>query len=349
MDFLHRLLNLIAPIVTLNALFFLTPLYCVFKVLCYINRSISKEDVTGKVVLIVGASSGIGEHIAYEYARRGSYLVLAARREKSLRDVAETAKLLGAPEAIAIPTDVSDIDDCKRLIDETIKRFGRLNHLVNCAGVTPMCMVEEITDITSFTSVMDTNFWGYVYMTYLSIPYLRKTKGKIIVIASSASWMPAPRMSFYNASKAAVVSFYESLRLELGSDVGITIVTPGLTESEMSQGKIMNKDGEMVVDQDMRDAEMSIVPIELATASAMAVVDGGCRGDVYLSEPKWIQTTAYWVVFFPEMVEWVNRWFLWVKVGASPLDAPSKKLLDVPGLRHLAQPDSVRSPEIKKG
>lgn len=65
------------------------------------------------------------KHIAYEYARRGSYLVLAARREKSLRDVAETAKLLGAPEAIAIPTDVSDIDDCKRLIDETIKRFGR--------------------------------------------------------------------------------------------------------------------------------------------------------------------------------------------------------------------------------
>ncbi|KAI3499602.1 hypothetical protein L1887_35405 [Cichorium endivia] len=349
MDFVHSLLNLVAPIVTLPALFFLTPVYCVFKVLWYINRSISKEDVAGKVVLIVGASSGIGEHVAYEYARRGACLVLAARREKSLREVADTAKLLGAPEAIVIPTDVSKIDDCKRLIKETINHFGQLNHLVNCAGVTPMCMLEETTDITSFTSVMDINFWGYVYMTYLSIPHLRKSKGKIIVIASSASWMPAPRMSFYNASKAAVVSFYESLRLELGSDVGITIVTPGLTESEMSQGKIMNEDGEIVVDQDMRDAEMSIVPIELSTASARAVVDGACRGDVYIAEPKWVQTTAYWVVFFPEMVEWVNRWFLGVKPGASPSDALSKKLLDLPGMRHVAEPDSVRSSKIKEG
>ncbi|KAI3766028.1 hypothetical protein L2E82_16076 [Cichorium intybus] len=324
MDFVHSLLNLVAPIVTLPALFFLTPVYCVFKVLWYINRSISKEDVAGKVVLIVGASSGIGEHVAYEYARRGACLVLAARREKSLREVADTAKLLGAPEAIVIPTDVSKIDE--------------LNHLVNCAGVTPMCMLEETTDITNFTSVMDINFWGYVYMTYLSIPHLRKSKGKIIVIASSASWMPAPRMSFYNASKAAVVSFYESLRRELGSDVGITIVTPGLTESEMSQGKIMNKDGEIVVDQDMRDAEMSIMPIELTTASARAVVDGACRA-----------TTAYWVVFFPEIVEWVNRWFLGVKPGASPSDALSKKLLDLPGMRHVAQPDSVRSSKIKEG
>ncbi|KAL4584747.1 hypothetical protein LXL04_009356 [Taraxacum kok-saghyz] len=198
MDFFHRFLNFVAPIATLSALFFVTPLYCAFKLLSYIDRSISKEDVAGKVVLIVGASSGIGEHIAYEYARRGACSVLAARREKSLREVSATAKFLGAPEAIAIPTDVSSINDCKRLIDQTINHFGQLNHLVNCAGVTPMCMLEEITDITSFTSGMNINFWGYVYMTYLSLPYLRKSKGKIIVIASSASWMPAPRMGLYN-------------------------------------------------------------------------------------------------------------------------------------------------------
>ncbi|KAI3785886.1 hypothetical protein L1987_45012 [Smallanthus sonchifolius] len=150
------------------------------------------------------------------------------------------------------------------------------------------------------------------------------------------------------ASKAAVVSFYESLRMELGSEVEITIVTPGLTESEMSQGKVMNKDGEMVVDQDLRDAEMSIVPIETAATSALAIVDGACRGDAYLAEPWWIQTTRYWVAFFPEMVEWVNHWFLLAEPRASPMDAPGKKLFDVPGLRRLSQPSSMSSPEIKE-
>ncbi|KAF5792999.1 putative 11-beta-hydroxysteroid dehydrogenase [Helianthus annuus] len=348
MDFVHTLLNLLASMATIGALFFLTPLYTFLKAFCYIYTSISKEDVAGKVVLIVGASSGIGEHVAYEYATRGACLVLAARREKSLGEVAETARSLGAPEAITIPADVSNIDDCKRLIKETINHFGQLNHLVNCAGVTPMSMLEEITDITSITPVMDINFWGYVYMTYLSIPHLRRSKGKIVVIASSASWIPAPRMSLYNASKAAVVSFYESLRMELGSEVGITIVTPGLTESEITQGKIMNKDGQMVVDQDLRDAEMSIMPIEMAAATARGIVEGACRGDVYLAVPWWVQTTVYWVAFFPELVEWVNRWFLYVEPGASPLDAPSKKLLDVPGLRHVSQPSSVWSSELKE-
>lgn len=93
---------------------------------------------------------------------------------------------------------------------------------------------------------------------------------------------------------------------------------------------------------------MSIVPIELATSSALSIIDSACRGDVYLAEPQWVQTTAYWVAFFPELVEWVNHWFLWVKPGASPSDAPSKKLLDVPGLRPVVQPTSVRSPKIKE-
>ncbi|GJX09127.1 11-beta-hydroxysteroid dehydrogenase 1B-like protein [Tanacetum coccineum] len=268
------------------------------------------------------------KHVAYEYAKRGACLVLAARRKHSLREVADTAVSLGAPDAIAIRADVSNIEDCKRLW--------------NCAGITSMSMLEDITDITRFTQVMDTNFWGYVYTTHLSIPHLRRSKGKIVVIASSGTWLPVP------PSKAAVVSFYESLRMELVSEIGITIVTPGLTESEMSQGKIMDKDGEMVIDQDTRDAEMSIMPIELAAKSAVAIVDGASRGDLYLAVPRWVQTTIYWVAFFPEMVDWLNHWFLLAEQGASPLDAPSKVLLDVPGLRHIVQPDSVISPEIKE-
>ncbi|MCD7452502.1 Polycomb protein sop-2, partial [Datura stramonium] len=83
------------------------------------------ENMKGKVVLITGASSGIGEELAYEYARRGSSLAIVARREKQLREVAERAKSIGSPDVVSIRADVSNIQDCQRFVDETVKHFGR--------------------------------------------------------------------------------------------------------------------------------------------------------------------------------------------------------------------------------
>lgn len=88
-------------------------------------RTVFSENVAGKVVLITGASSGIGENLAYEYARRGACLALCARREGILREVAEKALDLGSPEVISVPADVANIDDCKSFVEETVKRFGR--------------------------------------------------------------------------------------------------------------------------------------------------------------------------------------------------------------------------------
>ncbi|TKY60572.1 11-beta-hydroxysteroid dehydrogenase 6 [Spatholobus suberectus] len=99
----------------------------------------------------------------------------------------------------------------------------------------------------------DINFWGSAYGTYFSMPHLRKSKGKIVAVASCTGWLPVPMTIIYSASKAAVISLYENLTTELGTDIGITIVTPGLIESEISQGKVLSKEGRMVVDQQMRD------------------------------------------------------------------------------------------------
>ncbi|CAK9183202.1 unnamed protein product [Ilex paraguariensis] len=169
------------------------------------------------------------------------------------RAASECARELGAADVIAIRTDVSNVD-------ETMNRYGCLftvDHLVNNAGVNQVCMLEEVDDITDLRPVMDINFWGSVYTTQFAAPHLRNSKGKIIALSSSASWLPKPRMSLYNASKAAMAQFFETLRVEFAPDVKITLVTPGFIESELTQGKFLTEGGKVVVDQEMRDVSFS--------------------------------------------------------------------------------------------
>ncbi|XP_050936061.1 11-beta-hydroxysteroid dehydrogenase A-like isoform X2 [Cucumis melo] len=342
MDLINNFLNLIIHRISQTAFSYIFPLYFFFKLLLFPIRSTFAEDVAGKVVLITGASSGIGEHVAYEYAKRGAYLALVARRENRLREVAEVAEILGSPFALVIHADVSDVDDCKRCVQTTLAHFGRLDHLVNNAGITSINLFEEYDDPRNVAS--DTDFWGTVYCTYYAIPYLKQTRGKIIGIASSAAWLPTPRLSFYTASKAAVISFYETLRVEIGRDVGITIVTPGLTESEMTQGKFMFEDGKMYLDQELRDAVMSVMPIEAVGSAAEAIVKGGCRGDEYVTEPPWMRMTFYWRMFLPEMVEWLNH--LFIMTGSSPTESFGKRVLEFTGLKPFIYPASVRCSEL---
>ncbi|KAL4330045.1 hypothetical protein AHAS_Ahas13G0360800 [Arachis hypogaea] len=339
------ILNILVPPTCIALLLFILPPYLLFKIIYYVLRSLLKENVAGKVILITGASSGIGEHIAYEYGRRGARLALVARRENRLKEVAQRAMALGSPHVITIPADVSILKDCQRFVDCTVNRFGRLDHLVNNAGVVPVCLFEHATDISNFAPAMDINLWGSAYATYFSIPYLRKSRGKIIAIASSAGWLPTPRMIFYNASKAAVISLYESLRTELGKDIGITIVTPGLVESEMTQGKFLSKDGQMVLDQEMRDVLVSLMPIRSVTEAAKSIVNSACRGDPYLTEPAWIRTTLYLQIFCPQLLEYLSRWTL--ISGTSERDTISKKLLHLSCLKKYLYPESVRNPTLQ--
>ncbi|PKI76700.1 hypothetical protein CRG98_003009 [Punica granatum] len=289
-DLIHKVLNLVVPPLSIATLLFLLPPYLFFKSLLSLINSIFSENVAGKVVLITGASSGIGEHLAYVYASRGACLALVARRESRLVEVANRAYWLGSPDVIVIRADVSKVDDCKRFVDETVSHFGR------------------------------------PYSSYFAIPHLRQSGGRIVAIASAASWLPVPRLSFYSASKAAVVAFYETLRTELGSDVSITIVTPGLIESEMTQGKFLSEDGVMILDPELRDVEVSLMPIRSVKVAAEKIVNGACRGDGYLSEPGWIKASMYWKVFCPEILEWSNRLLL---LSRSTEDPERNAIMDV--------------------
>ncbi|XP_022994410.1 11-beta-hydroxysteroid dehydrogenase 1B-like isoform X2 [Cucurbita maxima] len=346
MELIQSFLNLVAPPFTVVSLGLLLPLYVVFKYFFSLVRGLFSEDVTGKVVLITGASSGIGENLAYEYAKRGAQLALVARRERSLEEAAEAARYYGSPEVITIAGDVSELSDCRRIIDDTMNHFGRLDHLVNNAGIVNMTLFEEINDITSFKQIMETNYWGSVYMTWLSIPYLKNRRGKIIVVSSAAAWLPSPRMSIYNASKAALRSFFETLRVEMSPEIGITVVTPGFVESEITQGKALYSHGRMEVHQDVRDALVGAIPVDTAAACAKAIVRSACRGDRYLTEPSWYNAAYYLKAFCPEVVEWCYRILVYTTPGTSAAEALNKQILDLTGAKTAMYPPSIHSVKI---
>ncbi|XP_038684988.1 11-beta-hydroxysteroid dehydrogenase A-like isoform X3 [Tripterygium wilfordii] len=345
-NLVDQFLNLVAPPVSFFSLCFFLPPFLLLKSFLSVLGYIFSEDVAGKVVLITGASSGIGENLAYEYARRGDCLALVARRQNRLRAVADNALEIGSPDVIAINGDVSKVEDCRRSVEETINHFGRLDHLVNNAGIGMACMFEESIDTTEFRNIMDTNFWGASFTTRFALPHLRDTKGKIAVL-SSASWLPTPRMSIYNASKAALRSLFETLRVEVGSDVKITIVTPGFVESELTRGKFVVRDGKVVVDPDMRDVVVSAMPVAPAAGSAKAIVDSVCRGDRYLTVPSWFRVTYHWKVSCPEVIEWVLRLFFIPSSGSPDEEALSKKIVDYTGIKNILYPSTIQSPELK--
>lgn len=304
MDMIHKLLDFVFPMLTTTFLTVLVwPAELVFKFFNYLLRSASHEKLAGKVVLITGASSGIGEYLAYEYAKRGARLALVARREELLEVVAGKLREMGSPDVIVISADVSKLEDCKRFVDETINHFGSLDHLVNNAGI---CWVQDQRCVSDYVSIMDINFWGSIYTTQFALPHLRKTKGKITVVAAAAGWLPMPRLSIYCASKAALISFFETLRVEAGSDIGITFVTPGLIESEITN------------DEWLLQTNLNWLPLASVEGCAKTIVDSASRGDEYLTVP------AYTRVFFlfklcPQLPMWIIRFLLIIICSNDPL------------------------------
>ncbi|XWS37087.1 hypothetical protein CRYUN_Cryun19dG0012800 [Craigia yunnanensis] len=270
----------------------------------------------------------------------------AAQQPPTVHPYKETRDL-GSPEVITIRADVSKVEDCKRLVEETVNHFGRLDHLVNNAGINSVCMFEDAPpDMTNFRAVMDIDFWGSVYTTRFAVPHLRNSRGRIIVMSSASSWLTEPRTSVYNASKAALTAFFDTLRIELWNDVKITIVTPGYIESEITQGKYLLKEG-MEVQQDMRDVQVSAIPVGSVSGCAQAIVNSACRGDRYLTQPLWFSVTYLWKVFFPEVIEWGYRLFYFSRPGTPHQEAPSKKILDLTGAKEVLYPPTIQSHEIK--
>ncbi|KGN52682.1 11-beta-hydroxysteroid dehydrogenase-like 5 [Cucumis sativus] len=307
MELINSFLNVVVPPASLFMLAFSWPALSFISACEWIYNSFNTEDMEDKVVIITGASSGIGEQIAYEYAKRKANLMLVARRENRLRMISENARFIGAKRVLIMAADVVKEDDCRRFVSETIQYFGRVDHLVNTASLGHTFYFEEVTDTSIFPHLMDINFWGNVYPTLVALPYLRQSNGRVIVNASVETWLPLPRMSLYSAAKAALVNFYETLRFEVKDDVGITIATHGWIGSEMTRGKFMVEEGAEMQRKEEREVHVAGGPVE---EFAKLIVSGACRGNTYVKYPSWYDVFLLYRMFAPNVLNWTFRFLL---------------------------------------
>jgi short-subunit dehydrogenase len=191
--------------------------------------------VKNKVIVITGASSGIGRALAKEFASQGARLSLGARRTELLE---ELRKELPETEILIQKTDVSIESNCRQLIDETIKRYGQIDVLINNAGISMRAIFEDV-DLKVIKQLMDVNFYGTVYCTKFALPYLLKTKGSLVGVISIAGYVGLPGRSGYSASKFAIRGFLDTVRIEnLKTGLHVLVAAPGFTTSEVRKSAL---------------------------------------------------------------------------------------------------------------
>lgn len=183
-------------------------------------------NFAGKVVLVTGASSGIGARTAQKFAQLGASLSLTGRKLENLQKVAKECE--GQNAAFVVAGDITNPEDTKRILDETIKKYGKLDVLVNNAGIIETGTIEN-TSLEQYDRVMNTNIRAIYYLTMLAVPHLIKTEGSIVNISSVNGIRSFPGVLAYNLSKAAVDQFTRCVALELApKKVRVNSVNPGI-------------------------------------------------------------------------------------------------------------------------
>jgi len=212
----------------------------------------SLKIMRGNVVLITGGSSGIGRALAVSFGKAGANIVITGRQNVPLNAVSNELTAAGI-EHLALVADVSVRADNERVVRETIARYGRLDVLINNAGISMRALFAD-ADPEVLRRVMDINFFGTVYATHCALPYIRQAKGSIIGISSIAGYRGLPVRSGYSASKFAMNGFLEALRTELLHE-GVHVLTacPGFTTSNI-RFTALGASGE-VKGETMRDEE----------------------------------------------------------------------------------------------
>ena len=217
--------------------------------------------MNNKVIIITGGSSGIGKALALEYGRLGAHIVITGRNEVNLQEATEELKNMGI-SVIGIPCDSSLEKETRSMIKNVVDQFGRIDLLINNAGISMRSMFEDVS-IDVLKTVMDINFWGTVYATQAALPYLKESKGGIIGISSIAGYRGLPVRSGYSASKFAMNGFLEALRTELlHSGVHVLIACPGFTASNIRNSSL-NSEGN-ITGESMREEEKMMSADEVA-------------------------------------------------------------------------------------
>lgn len=226
------------------------------------------------VVILTGASRGIGEQLAYQLAAQGAWLALAARPSEQLEAVAAACRALGG-RTIAIPTDLTDEKQCQQLIERTIEEYGKIDTLLNNAGMGYPRHFAALPDLQTVRAEITLNYLGTVYCTYYALPYLKATRGRIVGINSFGGRVGIPATSGYNASKFAMRGFLETLRVELrGTGVTVSLAYLGAIRTERLKEAMGNKTAHVPTMDPKRCAELIIRQISKRRRQQVMTVAG---------------------------------------------------------------------------
>ncbi len=226
------------------------------------------KTLKDKVVIVTGASSGIGEAMARVYAAQGARVVLGARNAAKLQQITDEIRTAGG-QAVWCPVDVTALDECKQLIDKAIEAYGGIDVLICNAGISMRALFDEV-DLSVLHRLMDVNFWGTVNCCKYALPYLQQSHGSIVGVSSVAGLHGLPGRTGYSASKYAMTGFLETLRIEnLKKGLHVMIACPGFTASNV-RFSALTADGSQQ-GETPRDESKMMTPEEVARIVARGI------------------------------------------------------------------------------
>uniref|UniRef100_A0A3Q0SHM3 Hydroxysteroid (11-beta) dehydrogenase 1-like a n=1 Tax=Amphilophus citrinellus TaxID=61819 RepID=A0A3Q0SHM3_AMPCI len=250
------------------------------------------DSLRGAKVLVTGASTGIGEQLAYHYARFGAKIVITARREKVLQQVAEKCLSLGAQKAFYIAADMASESDTDRVVDFALEKLGSLDYLVlNHIGSSRFGMWDGDVEHTRW--LMKVNFFSYIQMAWKALASLEQSKGSLVVVSSLLGKMSSPFVAPYTSTKSALNGFFGSLRYELAmkkSNVSISVCTLGLIDTDSAMEKVRG---------------VTNVPAYPATDAALNIIITGATRQPELFYPWFTYFIAITKDWFPSLTDYI--------------------------------------------